>query len=131
MKDASNPQDERLLRVQRNRPERRSASLVGARMWRVVDRLGDDAQSIAHLAASAITEFVDDDFRTHCRLGSIGTSRLRVNVDHAGLVYSMRAKWLPTLKRVLVEEAGRSLVRTVEFGYGTDGVTLVGLAALG
>ena len=100
-------------------------------MWRVVDRLADDAPSIGHLAASAIIEFVDDDFRTHCRLTSMGANRLRVNVDHAGLVYSMRAKWLPTFKRILIEGSSRSLVRAVEFGYGTDGVMLVDLTAPG
>lgn len=97
-------------------------------MARLVANLDDIACTRVRQAADKVSEFVDGDFRKHCRLCLGAANRLRINVDHPGLVYSMRARWLPLLKRALTDDFSRDSIRDVEFAYGTDGTALPGAA---
>ena len=91
-------------------------------MARLAERLGDKALAGVRDAATSLIEFVDDDFRDHCRLTLGAGGRLTVNVDDARLNYTMRAKWLPLLTRVLVEGKHGRHVRSISFSYGLDGI---------
>ena len=97
-------------------------------MARLVASLDDTASARVWQAANKLSACVDSDFRKHCRLYPGVGSRLRINVDHPGLVYSMRARWLSVLRRVLAEDSSWNALRDVEFAYGTDGTALQGAA---
>lgn len=110
--------------IQRNRRRMPRARSVGGLMARVVDGLDDKARAGVRDAANSLSALVDDDFRAHCRLTPGAGDRLTVNVDHASLVYPMRAKWLPLLMRELVTGHRRGGTRDITFAYGRDGITV-------
>ena len=110
--------------IQRNRRRTARARSVGGLMARLAERLGDKAWAGVRDTATSLIEFVDDDFREHCRLTLAADGRLTINVDHAGLVYAMRAQWLPLVTRVVVAGNPGRGVRSITFSYGLDGVAV-------
>ena len=116
--------------IQKNRRRASRARSVGGLMSRLADDLADKAWAGVLETATLLAGFVDAEVRKHCRLTLSTGGRLAINVDHAGLIYSMRAKWIATLTRILVEgDSGRG-VRSITFCYGQDGVS-VGMPASG
>ena len=93
-------------------------------MARLVDGLDDKARAGVRDAANSLSALVDEDFREHCRLTPGTGDRLMVNVDHAGLVYPMRAKWLPLLTRELLAGHRSGGARSIVFAYGRDGIAV-------
>lgn len=110
--------------IQRNRRRSPRARSAGGLMVRLVDGLDDKARAGVRDAANSLSALVDDDFREHCRLTPGAGDRLMVNVDHAGLVYPMRAKWLPLLTRELVAGRRSGGARSIAFAYGRDGIAV-------
>lgn len=110
--------------IQQNRRRTPRARSAGGLMARLVDGLDDKAWAGVRDTANSLSALVDDEFRNHCRLTPGTGGRLTVNVDHAGLVYPMRAKWLPLLTRELVAGHRGYGVRSITFAYGQDGVAV-------
>jgi hypothetical protein len=80
-----------------------------------------EAGDAAAGSAAAIAEFVDDEFRDHCRVAGFRADALLIHVDHASLVYPMRLRWRARLQRVLPQLAGQRRVSGVLFELGSDG----------
>ena len=118
----------RLCWIQKNRYRPSRVRSVSRLMSRLADSLGDRAWAVVRDAATSLAEHVDEDFRKHCRLTLAAGGQLVVHVDHGSLIYSMRTKWTTTLTRVLVNGDGFRDVRSIQFRYGLDGIT-VGLSA--
>ncbi len=110
--------------IQRNRRRSPRARSVAGLMARLVDGLDDKTWAGVRDTANLLSALVDDDFRKHCRLTPGTGGRLTVSVDHAGLVYAMRAKWLPLLTRELMTGHRGGGARSITFTYGQDGVSV-------
>ena len=117
-------QETQLEWIQQNKRRTPRARSVGGLMARLAERLSDKGRALLRDTATSLTEVVDDDFRNHCRLTLRADGRLTINVDHASLVYAMRAQWLPLLTRVFVTEKPGRCVRSITFSYGLDGIAV-------
>ena len=118
------PQETQLEWIQRNHTRQPRARSVGGVVARLVDSLDNADRAGVRSAAAVLSEFVDDDFRAHCRLVMGKGNRLTVNVDHPSLIYSMRTKWHSLLTRTLVTDHRVDGVRSIGFAYGRDGIAL-------
>ena len=120
------PQEIQLEWIQRNHTRRLRARSVGGVVARLVDGLDNAARAGVLSAAAVLSDFVDDDFRAHCRLVMGKGNRLTVNVDHPSLIYSMRTKWHSLMTRTLMTDHRVDGVRSIGFAYGRDGIALGG-----
>lgn len=118
------PYETQLDWIQRNHRRKPRARSVGGVVARLVAGLDNASRVGVRGAAAVLSGLVDDDFREHCRLVMGTGNRLTVNVDHASLIYTMRARWLSPLTRALVTDHRADGVRSVGFAYGRDGVAL-------
>lgn len=75
----------------------------------------------ARKIASILAESVDDEFRSHCLVAAVERGVVLVHVDHPGLVYAMRARWLDRLLQVLGKDKRSPSVRGIAFRFGNDG----------
>ncbi|MGB2986961.1 MAG: DciA family protein [Phycisphaerae bacterium] len=98
--------------------------MIGACVEKLVARAGVQGDAAAQALASAITELVDDEFRSHCRVTVMDGRTLVINVDGPGLVYPMRMRWLAPLRRAQSASSWGHRVNKIVFEFGTTGVVL-------
>jgi hypothetical protein len=113
-------QDRRLYWVARNRsrrdPTKSAASFVVDLARQLESQQGDFA-----FALDAVSSQVDEDFRRHCRLGSVGNGVLVVLVNDAGMVAPVRLRWAGMLLRGLHQTREGTKIRRIHFEYGDGG----------
>jgi len=100
-------------RANRRAPSART-SPVGVAAGLVFDRLMAAVERRGGLP-EASDALVDDDFRRHCRVGTLRSGVLLVEVNESRLVPVMRARWAGVLPGRLQRLGVRPLIRAVEF----------------
>ena len=113
-----------LEQIQKNKMRGSRARSAGTMVKRLAKQLFEHDFAASSGVALFLAGVVDDDFRTHGRVGQVRGGTLTINVDHPALVYSMRAQWLLPLARALRERAGQPRISRVVFEFGEAGVSI-------
>ena len=112
------PRRDPLEWITRNRQIRSRTVAVGA-------CLGERREVLEARAAirRAVSVFVDDEFRMHCRLGEVDGQRVEILVDSAPAQVLLRLKWLSELRAHLAQNCRAFRARRLVFrvGPGDDG----------
>ncbi len=110
-----------LMWVARNRVRTERVRSAGALVTHLADGLVPGEIASVKAAAAMVAPLVDDEFRRHCRVASIGGGALVVHVDEPGLVGAMRLRWSGPLQAALAGSKSRRGVRRVFFEWGRAG----------
>ena len=106
--------------VQRNQRRKGRVLHAGTMIQGIARQTKADDEAVR--VAGAVADFVDDEFRWHCRIAAVRPATVVVHVDHPSLVYSMQQQWLSPLSRALQgTDVGRR-IRRIVFEAGHDGV---------
>lgn len=116
--------DLRLKWVGKNRTRRDRGEHVGRQIERFVKHIMASGMAEAQEAASIIGGLVDNEFRLHCRVAVGSGTTVVIYVDHPGLVYSMRLRWLSPLREALSKATWRGSLDRIIFEFGTAGVSV-------
>ena len=108
--------------IQENRGRRKRTRQVGTLINDLAQHV--EARDALGKNARAIADFVDDEFRDHCRVAGFRAGALLIHVDHASLVYPMRLRWLARLVRALPRLAEGRRVSEIVFAFGNDGARI-------
>jgi hypothetical protein len=76
------------------------------------------------VVAGIIGSIVDDEFRSHCRIGVVTDDCVVIHVDSAAYVMPLRARWSATAVAALKANREFSRIKQVRFEFGCDGATL-------
>jgi hypothetical protein len=107
--------------IQGNRSHSVRTERVDTLLCRYVRECYEPRHEEARKIASILADTVDEEFRNHCVVAAVEHGVVLVHVDHPGLVYAMRTRWLDRLLQVLVRDRRRPSVRGIAFRFGNDG----------
>lgn len=107
--------------IHRNRSDCVRTERVDTLLHRYVHECYEPRHEEAKKIASILADSVDEEFRSHCLVATVEHGVVLVHVDHPGLVYAMRTRWLDQLLQVLVRDRRSPGVRGIAFRFGNDG----------
>lgn len=114
-------QRSRIEWIQHNRRRSERVRHISESVGRCVERVAAATDAARQLAAAA-APVVDEEFRRHCRIAVGQGGTCIVNVDSPSMVYSMRQRWLPTLREVWTQLDPRQRGGRIVFAAGAGGV---------
>lgn len=114
--------DSRLKWIQLNRGKKERAQRAAVPIQRLVENMlaGAGVETAKRVALLA-TDIVDEEFRTHCRIGSGQRGAVIIYVDDPTLVCPMRLRWSEPLRERLVSVKAGHLAHGIVFRYGEAG----------
>jgi hypothetical protein len=80
-------------------------------------------EALAAVAAT-VGSIVDDEFRSHCRIGEAKDDCVVIHVDRAAYVMPLRVRWSAAVLATLKANREFSRIKHVRFEFGCDGAAL-------
>lgn len=103
--------------IQRNRSRRSGITCVGDLLTRLVKDAEVGRDCTLDTIVSVLAACTDEEFWRCCRIGCLQQGRLTIHVDQPAMVYYMRAKWLPMLRKRLLSLPTRP-IKNISFAWG-------------
>jgi hypothetical protein len=114
----------RLEWVMRNKAPRTRTTSAAAAVDVLVEKVWSGDVEPAEEASAALAEFVDDEFRSHCRVGKWQGGVLTIEVDEFAMVPLMRRTWLSRIRRAWPGLGMKQGLKRINFEQGRAGVPL-------